>query len=147
MHRREVAAWHHLTLQYNLMDAWKLDNFRKMSAKEFTFNNRRSGVRSVVSRIDKFLVSQDLDSKGRIIEATTSIRKFSDHSPLVLSIWGHLAILDKSSHYFDSSLLEDEKGRVEILQNWEGELPKPLSDSKWAPWLEVATRRVLAYNV
>jgi hypothetical protein len=27
IHRREAAAWSHLTLQYGLMDAWKLDNF------------------------------------------------------------------------------------------------------------------------
>jgi hypothetical protein len=33
-----------------------------------------------------------------------------------------------------------------MQQAWEGELPKPSSDSKWAPWLEAATRRVLAYN-
>jgi hypothetical protein len=39
----------------------------------------------------------------------------------------------KPSHYFDSSLLEDEKRRTEMLQAWEGELPKPSSDSKWAP--------------
>jgi hypothetical protein len=34
-----------------------------------------------------------------------------------------------------------------MLQAWEGELPKPLSDSEWAPWVQVATRRVLACNV
>jgi endonuclease/exonuclease/phosphatase family metal-dependent hydrolase len=57
MHRREANAWHHLTLQYGLMDAWLLDSFRKMSAKEFTFDNGRSSAHSAVSRIDKFLVS------------------------------------------------------------------------------------------
>jgi hypothetical protein len=146
MHRRELVTWHHLTFQYGLMDAWKLDRFRKMFAKKFTFDNERSGAHSAVSRTDKFLVSQDLDSRGGRIEVATSIQKFSDHFPLVLSIWGQLAILDKLSHYFDSSLLEDEKGRIEMLQVWEGELPKPSSDSKWAPWLEATTRRVLACN-
>jgi hypothetical protein len=33
-----------------------------------------------------------------------------------------------------------------MLQVWEGELPKPSSDSKWAPWLEAVTRRILACN-
>ncbi len=88
MHKREATTWHHLTFQYSLMDAWLLDIFRKMSAKEFTFDNRRSGTHSTISRIDKFLVSQDLDSRGGRIEATVSIRKFSDHFLLVLSIWG-----------------------------------------------------------
>jgi hypothetical protein len=49
-------------------------------------------------------------------------------------------------NYFDSSLLKDEKRRAEMLQAWEGELPKPLNDLEWAPWLEAATRRVLACN-
>ncbi len=33
-----------------------------------------------------------------------------------------------------------------MLQAWERELPKPSSDSEWAPWLEAATRRVFACN-
>jgi hypothetical protein len=73
MHRREAATWHHLTLQYGLMDAWLLDSFWKMSAKEFTFDNGRSGAHSAISRIDKFFISQDLDSKGGRIEAAASI--------------------------------------------------------------------------
>jgi hypothetical protein len=133
MHRKKAVTWHHLTLQYRLMDAWKLDSFRKMSIKEFTFNNGRSNTRSTVSRINKFLISQDLDSRGGRIEVATLIRKFSDHSPLVLSIWGQPAIPNKSFHYFDSCLLEDGKGKAEMLQAWEGELPKPLSNLKWAP--------------
>ncbi len=88
MHRREATAWHQLTLQYNLMDAWLLDNFRKMSAKEFTFDNGISGAHSAISCIDKFLVSQDLHLRGGRIEAAISIQKFFDHSPLVPSIWG-----------------------------------------------------------
>jgi hypothetical protein len=86
-----------------------------MSAKEFTFDNGRFGAHSTILRINKFFVSQDLDSRGGRIEATTSIREFLDHSPLVLSIWGKPDILDKSSHYFDSSLFKDEKGTAKIV--------------------------------
>ncbi len=39
MMRREAASWHYMTLQYGLANAWKLDNFRKMSKKEYTFDN------------------------------------------------------------------------------------------------------------
>jgi exonuclease III len=67
MHRREAATWHHLTLQHDLIDAWTLNSFRKMSKKEYTFDNGKTGQGSAVSRIDKFLVSQELDSG----EATT----------------------------------------------------------------------------
>ncbi len=64
MHRREVASWHHMTLQYNLTDAWCSDSFKKMSKKAFTFDNKKLGADSAISRIDKFMVSQDLDSRG-----------------------------------------------------------------------------------
>ncbi len=37
MHGRKSAAWHQLTLQYGLTDAWTLDSFRKMSKKEFMY--------------------------------------------------------------------------------------------------------------
>ncbi len=43
MHRRKSSAWHQLTLQYGLTDAWTLDSYRKMSKKEFTFDNGRKG--------------------------------------------------------------------------------------------------------
>lgn len=88
MHMREATSWHHMTLQYGLTDAWCSDNFRKMSKKAFTFDNGRFGAYSAISRIDKFMVSQDLDSRGGRIESTITIRKFSDHSPLIISIWG-----------------------------------------------------------
>lgn len=81
MHRRETTSWHHMTLQYGLSDAWCSNSFRKMSKKAYTFDNRRSGPNSAVSRIDKFMVSQDLESRGRRIESAISIKKFSDHSP------------------------------------------------------------------
>jgi exonuclease III len=86
MLRRKAASWHHMTLQYGLVDVWKLDSFRKMSKKEYTFDNGRSGACSAVSRIDKFLVSQDFNTRGGPIEAATSVRKLLDHSPLVLTI-------------------------------------------------------------
>jgi exonuclease III len=83
---REAASWHHLTLQHGLIDTWTLNSFKKMSKKEYTFDNGRKGQGSAVSRIDKFLVSQELDSRGGRIEAAPSIRKISNHSPLVLTI-------------------------------------------------------------
>jgi exonuclease III len=72
MHRREATSWHHMTLHYGLVDAWRLDSFRKISKKEYTYDNGRSGAASVVSRIDKFMISQAIDERGGRIETTTS---------------------------------------------------------------------------
>ncbi len=78
-----------MTMHYGLADAWRLDSFRKMSKKKFTYDNGRSKARSAVSRIDKFIVSQDIEERGGKIEAAASIRKFSDHSPIIITVWGH----------------------------------------------------------
>jgi hypothetical protein len=88
MHRREATSWHHMTLHYRLADAWKLDSFRKMSQKEFTYDNGRSGNCSAVSRIDKFLVSQEIEGRGGRIKTAASVRKLTNHSSLVIMVWG-----------------------------------------------------------
>ncbi|CAK9267094.1 unnamed protein product [Sphagnum jensenii] len=146
MHRREAASWHHLTLQYGLLDTWTLDNFRKMSKKEYTFDNGRKGQGSAVSRIDKFLVSQELDARGGRIEAAPSMKKISDHSPLVITIWGRPSSPPTATTYFDTTLLREDRSRAAILDAWRGTQPPPSLDADWPDWLEAATRRVLACN-
>jgi len=146
MHRREAASWHHLTLQYGLLDAWTLDSFRKMSKKEYTFDNRRKGQGSAVSRIDKFLVSQELDARGGRIEAAPSMRKISDHSPFVITIWGRSSSPSTTTTYFDTTLLREDRSRATLLDAWRGTQPPPNLDADWPGWLEAATRRVLIYN-
>jgi len=125
MHRRESTAWHQLTLQYGLTDAWTLDSFRKMSKKEFTFDNGRKGQGLAVSRIDKFLVCQKLDARGGRIEAAPSIRRISDHSPLVLTIWGRTSAPPTPATYFDIALLKEEDSRSALLNAWTGTQPPP----------------------
>jgi exonuclease III len=116
VHRKEAASWHHMTLQYGLTNAWCSDSFRKMSEKTFTIDNGRSGAGSAISRIDKFMISQDLDSRGGRIQSAVTIRKFLDHAPLIISIWGQAAGTDKLASYFDASLLEDERNKAALLQ-------------------------------
>jgi endonuclease/exonuclease/phosphatase family metal-dependent hydrolase len=146
MHRREAASWHHMTLQYGLSDAWCSDSFRKMSKKAYTFDNRRSGASSTVSKINKFMVSQDLDSRGGKIKSTISIKKFSNHSPLLISIWGKVTDTSNLARYFDTSLLEEAEGKATVLQAWARDTPTPSSVQGWAPWLEAAIGRVMSCN-
>ncbi len=147
MHRRESAAWHQLTLQYRLTDAWTLDSFRKMSKKEFTFDNGRKGQGSAVSRIDKFLVSQELEARGGRIEAAPSIQRISDHLPFVLTIWGCTSAPPTPATYFDTTLLKEEESRSALLDAWTGTQPTPSQDAKWPAWLEAASGRVLQCNI
>jgi hypothetical protein len=91
-----------------------------MSKKEYTFDNGRKGEGSAISQIDKFLVSQELDSRGGRIEAAPSIRKISDCSPLVITIWGCTSAPPKTATYFDISLLKEDASKNAFLETWEG---------------------------
>jgi hypothetical protein len=117
-----------------------------MSKKAYTFDNGRSGFGAAVSRIDKYMISQGLESRGGRIESVASIEKFSDHSPLLISIWGQATDPVNPSYYFDTSLLEDAEAKVELFQAWSGDLPAPSNDQDWTPWLEAAIGRVMAWN-
>jgi hypothetical protein len=125
------------------MDVSSLDSFRKMTKKDYTYDNGRVGPGSIVSRIDKFFGSQELDSRGGRIEAAPSIKRISDHSPLIMTIWGRTSAPHKTTPYFDASLLREEESRTALLQAWEGTTPPPNHDSKWPGWLEAVTDRVL----
>jgi hypothetical protein len=142
MHKREAASWHHMTLQYGLADVWTMDNYRKMSKKDYTFDNGRSGPGSAVSRIDKFLVTQELDSRGGRIEVAPSIKKMLDHSPLVMTIWGQAVAPHNATFYFDISLLEEEESRASLLMAWKGASPLPNRDADWPAWLKAAIDKV-----
>jgi hypothetical protein len=102
-----------------------------MLKKDYTFNNERKGQGSAVSRIGKFLVSQELDSRGGRIKAAPSIRKISDHSSLVITIWGHIPAPPGTTTYFDISLLKEDASRDALLEAWEGSQPLPNQDSDW----------------
>jgi hypothetical protein len=105
-----------MTIQYGLSNAWISDSFQKMSKKAYTFDNGRSGSGTVVSRIDKYMISQGLESRGGRIESAASIKKISDHSSLLISIWGQATDPANPSYYFNTSLLEDAEAKAKLLQ-------------------------------
>jgi len=146
MHRREAASWHHMMLQYGLVDAWRLDNFRKMLSKEYTFDNGRAGPRFAVSRIDKFMISQDIEVRGGRIETTASVKKLSDHSPLVITVWGNHLPLGNPPRFFDASLLSEETCKKEMLLVWDGDHSRRTNDQDWLAWLEAAIGHVMHCN-
>jgi hypothetical protein len=104
----------------------------------------------VLSRIDKFLVFQSVEERGGRIEASPSVRKLSDHSPLSISIWG----TQQPAHgnrpcYFDLSLLGEERGRKDLLEAWTGAHPPlatPSQSFDWPVWLESTAGRVMRCN-
>jgi len=148
--RRETSAWHHMTLKYGLSDAWKLDNFHKLTKKAFTFDNDQQGSSYALSRIDKFLISQSVEEKGGRIVVSASVKKLTDHSPLTISILGtHQTKHGNRPRYFDLSILGEERGRKELWEAWTGDHPPPLTPSQrfdWSAWLEAAIDRMMRCN-
>jgi hypothetical protein len=49
-----------------------------------------------------------------------SIRKISDHSPLVLTIWGRHSGPSTPASYFDITLLNEEESKTALLDAWTG---------------------------
>ncbi|CAM6029963.1 unnamed protein product [Sphagnum balticum] len=66
----------------------------------------------------------------------------SDHSPLVMTIWGRSTAPHTTTPYFDTSLLKEEESKIALLRAWEGTDPTPSCDTDWPAWLEAATDRV-----
>jgi exonuclease III len=94
--RRETSAWHAMTLKLGLSDAWALDSFHKLSKKTFTYDNGQQGPSSVLTRIDKFLVSQSVEERGGQIEITPSLGR-SRTIPLSQSKFGDNNGLNKGT--------------------------------------------------
>jgi hypothetical protein len=133
-----------MMLRYGLTDTWRQDSFRKLTKKEFTFDNGRAGATSAVSRIDKFMISQSLEERGGRIEAAASVKKLSDHSPLIITIWGQHSAPNNPPCHFDIALLSDRKSRKEMLEAWVG-IPPP-NDLGLPAWLEAASDTVMRCN-
>jgi hypothetical protein len=87
-----------------------------------------------------------LDSRGGRIEAAPSIRKISDHSPLVLTIWGRTSAPPTTTTYFDIALLREYTSRIALLDAWNGTQPPPSHDADWPGWLEAATKKMFKRN-
>lgn len=97
-----------------------------------------------MSKIDKFMISQSLEERGGQIKASASVRKLSDHSPLIITIWGQHSAPNNPPCYFDIALLSDGKSRKEMLEAWVA-IPPP-NDLDWPTWLEAATDKVMRCN-
>ncbi|CAM6007810.1 unnamed protein product [Sphagnum balticum] len=80
------------------------------------------------------------------MEVATSIKKLSDHSPFIITIWGHHPPPSNPSHFFDVTLLSEEKHKTELLEAWSGGTQHPTNGREWPEWLEAAMRRVALCN-
>jgi hypothetical protein len=93
------------------------------------------------------MVSQTLKERGGRIEATASVRKLSDHSPFIITIWGWHNAPSNPLRFFDVFLLSNKRSRKEILEAWVRNHPPPSNELDWPAWLEAATGRVMLCNL
>jgi hypothetical protein len=71
------------------------------------------------------------------------MRRISDHSPLIMTIWGHSLAPPTPTHFFDLSLLKEKESRATLLTAWEVTEPPPSHNLEWSRWLGAAIERVL----
>ncbi|CAN5959539.1 unnamed protein product [Sphagnum jensenii] len=84
--------------------------------------------------------------RGGRIETAASVRKLSDHSPLVMTVWGNQPPPENPPHYFDISLLAEEELRKEMVAAWKGDQESPPINQGWPAWLEAAIQHVTSCN-
>jgi hypothetical protein len=80
------------------------------------------------------------------MEAATSIRKLTDHSPLSITIYGHHPSPNNPSRFFDATMLSEENSKTKMLEAWSGDTTRPSNGRDWAEWLEAAMKRVVNCN-
>jgi hypothetical protein len=76
----------------------------------------------------------------------TSVTKLSDHSPLIITVWGHHTTPSNPPRFFDTSLPSDEKSKKEMLEARDRNRLLPSNDQDWPAWLEAAIERVMLCN-
>ena len=75
----ETLAWNALRLQLQLHDTFYLDEFRHLTPLRFTWGNRRKGQEAIVSRLDRFYVTDRLKNIGGHSGIWRSAPHISDH--------------------------------------------------------------------
>jgi hypothetical protein len=75
-----------------------------------------------------------------------SVRKLSDHLPLVITVWGNHPPLGNAPRFFDTSLLSEETCKKEMLSTWDGDHSRLANDQDWSAWLEATIGRVMHCN-
>jgi len=93
------------------------------------------------------MISQDIDERGGKIEIATYIRKLSNHSPLIITVWGQHPPPGNPPQFFDTSLLNEEKSKQEMLKAWVKDQSHPSNDQNWLVWLEATIGRVMHNNM
>jgi len=76
-----------------------------------------------------------MEERGGQIEAATLVRKLSDHSPLVILVWGkHKETPRNRTRFFDISFLSEESEKKKLWEAWVENHPPPTAPSQDFDW-------------
>lgn len=65
--RREVESWNNLLIRLQLQYSFHMDEFHKINAKSFTWDNRGLAPKTVLIRLDRFYICDKLQDRGGMI--------------------------------------------------------------------------------
>jgi hypothetical protein len=127
----EIAAWLALLLHLRLHDSYLLDEFRKMTTKRFTWDNRRDSPHMICSRLDRIYVDATIRELGGQVGIWNSIAHISDHAPVFLRLRKTSAKLHRSMP-FNRQLIHSAEGKGLLLAAWRAAITRdpesPISD-------------------
>lgn len=83
----ECTAWNALTLHLELYDAYLTQEFRIITTKTFTWENRRRNAGMICSRLDRFYVNTYVRSIGGQTGIWPSMPHISNHAPTFMRIY------------------------------------------------------------
>ncbi|KAG0591318.1 hypothetical protein KC19_1G166400, partial [Ceratodon purpureus] len=115
--RREIEAWNALMLHLGLHDVYLADEFRRVTRKRFTWENKRSALEMICSRIDRFYVNEAIRDIGGTTGIWRSTPHISDHTAIFMKL-RRIGTPQVSNRAFNRQLLNDEEGKAILLQAW-----------------------------
>nr|PNR49067.1 hypothetical protein PHYPA_010963 [Physcomitrium patens] len=115
--QREQVAWGDLQVHLGLQDSFRADEFRKLSTKKFSWDNRRYAPGMICSRLDRFYLNHTLIQLGGQTSIWPSLTHVSDHAPVVLKIHQQ-HFRTQNPPAFNRHLLDDENEKTLLLAEW-----------------------------
>jgi hypothetical protein len=113
----ELAAWLALLLHLRLYDSFLLDEFRKLTSKKFTWDNRRNAPDMICSRLDRIYVDSTIRELGGQVGIWNTLPHISDHAPIFLKLRKTTARVHRSIT-FNRQLLTTVDGKELLRSAW-----------------------------
>jgi hypothetical protein len=136
----ELSAWLVLLLYLRLHDSFLLNEFRKLTSKKFTWNNKCSTSDMICSRLERIYIDSTIRELGGQAEIWNTVPHISDQAPVFLKLRRTSARLHRTIT-FNRQLLTTVAGKALLRTTWrkaiDEDTTQPMDDR-----IALAVRRI-----